>query len=256
MRMTSKTSILTILSMALSPLFLNGQASLQFEVVSIRPAPATARLFPRLQNDGSQMLARAASLRFLITQAYDLENYQLINNVKWIDNDLFTVTAKLPPASGGARIPEMLRNFLEDKFRLKAHYEKRSTKVYELVVAKSGPKLTTLRDGESPAAPLNPDPEQGVTLSAGETMSDLVKFLNARSGSAALGWPVVDHTGLNGRYKIWLTYSNHMDPDGRSGTLTIDYISELPRQLGLALRPTQSECTFFVIDHAVLPADQ
>ena len=42
----------------------------------------------------------------------------------------------------------MLRAVLEDRFRLKVHWEAREVPVYELTVAKSGAKLRAAKEGD------------------------------------------------------------------------------------------------------------
>jgi uncharacterized protein (TIGR03435 family) len=89
----------------------------------------------------------------------------------------------------------MLQSLLEDRFRLALHPETRTEPVYELVVAKGGPKL---KESAGPG----PDGTQGIL---GNRIGDvtvtnmpipsLVGFL-----SQQLGRSVVDKTGLSGKY--------------------------------------------------------
>lgn len=118
---------------------------------------------------------------------------------------------------------------------------------------KGGSKLQPLQDGETSPQPANSKPDE-MTLSAGTTIPELVRFLNLRVGTATLGWPVVDHTGLNGCFKIWITFANKPDPGGRSGTLDIDFLSDLPLQPGLRLVPAQAEFPYLVIESAERPS--
>ena len=48
---------------------------------------------------------------------------------------------KLSPAEAKARRERMMQSLLEDRFKLKAHSETRQAAVFELVIAKGGPKL-------------------------------------------------------------------------------------------------------------------
>ena len=76
------------------------------------------------------------------------------------------------------------------------------------------------------------------------------------TGAAALGWPVVDRTGLTGSYNLRLTVEIHADPDGRSGTWGVDYLTELPRQFGLRLSSARDDYQFLVIDQAEEPTPE
>jgi len=225
------------------------QSGREFEVASVKRAPPGEKLYQRLEIDSVRFFVRAAPLRYLINVAYGFDSYQLVGAPKWMDDDLYSITASILPPADHAQVMEMLRNLLTERFHLKVHEDTHQTKVYELVVAKGGEKLVPLPDGETPRPPPNPSLEQ-VTLNAGPSMPDLVRFLNQRVGAGSLGWPVVDHTGLHDRYKIFLTFSVKADPDGRSGTFDMDYLSELPRQIGLRLEPTRADYSFLVIDSA------
>jgi uncharacterized protein (TIGR03435 family) len=84
----------------------------------------------------------------------------------------------------------------------------------------------------------------------------MVKFLNMGTGPGSLGWPVVDRTGLTGTYNLRLTVEIHADPDGRSGTWGVDYLTEFPRQFGLRLQAARDDYQFLVIDHVEEPAPE
>lgn len=191
----------------------------------------------------------------MIKEAYGIEDFQLQGINGWMNGDLYTIAASIPAPSNHDQVMEMLRNLLADRFHLKTHFENRQVKAYELVVDKGGSKLKALAYGEMPSQPSNTSPEE-LTLNAGTTVADLVKFLNMRVNTPALGWPVVDHTGLTGRYQIWIKFSNKLDPGGRSGTVDIDFLSDLPIQLGLRLVPNRADFPFLVIDSADKPSEQ
>ena len=230
------------------------QTPRDFETASVRHSAAGAQV--RMEIDAVRFSARSSTLRSLIKEAFGVEDFLLQGVNGWMNGDLYTIEASIPVPSNHEQVMVMLRNLLTDRFHLKTHFETRQIKAYELVVDKGGPKLKSVADGEMPAQPSNTRPEKDLTLSAGTTIGDLVKFLNMRVNTPALGWPVVDHTGLTGRYQIWITFSNKLDPGGRSGSLDIDFLSELPLQLGLRLTPTRADFPFLVIDSADKPSEQ
>ncbi len=226
----------------------SAQPKVEFEAASIRRATTS---FPRrTEFDDVRFSAPASTLRSLITQAYGIDDYQLVGNSGWTNTEFWTVSAAMRPTRDRAQVMEMLRNLLADEFHLKAHLEIRRVKALELQLEKGGPKL--LSESTPPQQPPNISPGR-LTLSVAATLPELARYLSTRTGPDAPGWPVVDRTDLHGRYAIWLTFANQIDPDGRSGTLSIDYMTELPRQLGLRLSPTQADISFLVIDNAVRP---
>jgi uncharacterized protein (TIGR03435 family) len=142
----------------------------------------------------------------------------------------------------------MLRNLLAERFKLKVHQETRQVPAYALVLGRGGSKLQPVREG-APLSPLTMA-DQRATVPIGQTIADLVRWLNNRSGSQTIGRIVVDRTGLQGKYNIRLTFDNVVDPDGKSGRLDGDIPSSLSQQLGLKLQPAQADVTFLVIDEA------
>jgi len=112
------------------------------------------------------------------------------------------------------QIQEMLQKLLEDRFDLKFHREKRELSIYAITVSKGGPKLA-----KSPAT-RNGLPAQTGSGSGGQ---QLRKFTNNSMSDFALGMqafldrPVVDETGLTGRYNFVLKWtpdeSNTSDPN-------------------------------------------
>src|SRR5262249_49816418 len=58
------------------------------------------------------------------------------------------------------QLPLLLQSMLEDRFQLKAHIETRELPVYNLVVAKDGPKLK-LNEDQTPPGPPTPGAERG-----------------------------------------------------------------------------------------------
>ncbi|MGD0871432.1 MAG: TIGR03435 family protein [Bryobacteraceae bacterium] len=232
-------------------------ATPSFEVASVKTAAPGSRPYPRLDLDPGRLSARAASLRYLITEAYGVEDYCVVGTSGWVDSDLYTITASSAQPADHAQMMAMLRSLLAERFHLRMQQEDRQMPVFALTVAKGGSKLQPLREGESgvPPAAMSSFPER-VTLLVATTIPDLVKHLNTRTGAASLGRPVVDQTDLRGKYKIWLTFDNEMDPEGRGGRFDIDYPSALSQQLGLRLEPKRLSIQVWVVDQAEKPADR
>jgi bla regulator protein BlaR1 len=66
----------------------------------------------------------------------------------WINFDRYTIDAKADgPASPEMMRGPMMQSLLEDRFKLKIHRETREVPVYELTVAKGGPKLRVAQPG-------------------------------------------------------------------------------------------------------------
>jgi uncharacterized protein (TIGR03435 family) len=231
------------------------QDTLTFDAAMVKPAPAGARIGGYRIGPGN-LTAEAVPLHFLIGQAYGVSEYELKGISGWMDSQLYAISARAPSRVDHVQMMAMLRNLLADRFQLKVHQETRSAPVYMLVVGSSGSKLRPVRDG-GPTTPSTPAiTSERITLSIGKTVPDLIRFLNSRGGSMAIGRFVVDRTELQGQYDISLAFDNIADPDGKSGRLDGDIRSALSAQLGLKLQPAQADITFLVIDKAERPTDQ
>jgi uncharacterized protein (TIGR03435 family) len=124
-----------------------------------------------------------ATLRMLLQQGYSRSftggppgQIQIIGGPNWMDSDRYDIQATAD-CSGGVLSREqlqlMIQSMLEDRFQLKAHTDTREQPIYNLVVAKDGPKIKASEDqtspmlgpggppqpcGPAPAAPAGPPP--------------------------------------------------------------------------------------------------
>lgn len=205
-------------------------------------------------------------------------------NAKWINAERFTIDAKAEgPAIAEMMRGPMLRAILEDRFKLKIHRETREVPVYELTVAKGGPKLQAAKDGAcTPQTPGMTPPAarergKGPTLLCGGfhvsvdgkgsglyaesvTMADLC-FRFALS----LERDVIDKTGISGMYDVHLELTLADLPIGPrtvapsepgaepSATDPVGSVTAALRKLGLVLQPAKGLGEFLVIDRVELP---
>ena len=88
----------------------------------------------------------------LISYAYGANGYQIVGAPKWPWPTMFVIEAKgdseadakmaaLTEEQQRAEQQHMLQALLEERFKLKTHWETKEGDVYNLVVAKGGPKL-------------------------------------------------------------------------------------------------------------------
>jgi uncharacterized protein (TIGR03435 family) len=99
---------------------------------------------------GTQITKGSAEFNFvtlgdLIPYAYRLKPFQVAGPASMKDilrETRWNIQTRFPE-SNSSQVPEMLHAMLAERFKLTTHREKREQPVYELVVAKSGPKLGT-----------------------------------------------------------------------------------------------------------------
>jgi len=235
-----------------------------FEVAMIKPTGPDARgRFIRMQS-ANQFVAKNHSVKTLVAAAYNLSP-RTISGPAWIDSDRFDILAKTP----GAVRPNldeqmsMLRKLLTDRFKLTFHRERKELSIYALSVARNGSKLkeSTASPDASPEGPpplvfvLSP---QGASLPGrNATMAELASVLQR----AALDRPVVDRTGLSGRFDFNLEWMPDDTQFGGQGpwenheAIKPDLFAALQQQLGLKLEATRGPVEVLVIDQVGRPTE-
>src|SRR6185369_2271727 len=146
-------------------------------------------------------------LWYCLSFAYGMKSYQM-SGPNWLREARYDIMAKGPAGTRREDLPKMTQALLAERFKVQAHQETREIPAAVLTVGKDGPKLKE-------AAPESGDGQGGaqVGMSASEsgverlevkggTMSALVNTL-----TGLLGRPVVDKTGLTGRYDFTLEFS-------------------------------------------------
>jgi uncharacterized protein (TIGR03435 family) len=235
-----------------------------FEVATVKPTgPDPRGRWIRMQS-ANRFEARNHALRTLIAAADDLSPQAISGGPPWVDSDHWDILAKTP---GDVRpnLPEqmlMLRQLLNDRFKLVLRQVPKELPVYALTVAKGGAKLkesTTSPD----ASPEGPPPlvfalsTEVVRLSAlYATMGEFASVLQR----SPLDRPVIDRTGLSGRYDFNLEFAP--DETVWGGGLPRPENSQRPglfgavqQQLGLRLEATKGVIDALVIDAVERPPD-
>jgi uncharacterized protein (TIGR03435 family) len=247
--------------------------SIGFDVVSIkqsRSAQGGMTILSPLDSD--RILVKNATARAIIGEAYGIRLHDLIVGVPaWADSDAYDMDAKVAAADVGAfkkllpmqRNP-MLRSVLADRFHLKCHFETRALPAYALVIAKSGPKLTAVQPAILPDGQEDPggiDTGGGRIKGTGASMLPLVQLLQL-----LLGRPVLDRTGLTGRYNFTLrcapTYpamrpviNGEVRPLSAEEGALPDLFTAIQEQLGLRLKGVRGPVTVLVVDHIEKPTE-
>jgi uncharacterized protein (TIGR03435 family) len=214
-----------------------------FEAASIKPAEAAERHQPKSGGPGTRDPGRVrfvkATLAELLQTAYSLQSDQL-SGPDWIANpmsqDRYDLVATLPAGMSDEEFHSALRKLLVDRFDLAFRHETRQSPGYDLVVAKTGSKLTeaspstNAESSESARAPsrgkdgwpvLPSTVHMGRFMSGGTekflcqeiSMAEFARNLGSMVANsinldriAALP-RVSDRTGLPGKYSFRLEYA-------------------------------------------------
>lgn len=212
----------------------------------------------------------------LVSYAYGVDRYQIMGAPKWPFPTVFVIEAKsdsdaeakmasLTREQQSAEQQHMLQALLAERFKLITHWETKQGDVYNLVVAKGGPKLggqgsrppsaQELKDfGDKPAPALSQKNDgQGYDFTAhGCSMEEWAEELTGQFGR-----PVIDKTGLTGKYDFVLKYKGRWDRDRKADDLdpAPPMDRALQEQLGLKLEPAKGPTKLLVIDHIEKPSE-
>lgn len=239
--------------------------SQSFEVASIRPSgPKSIRGSEGGpgSKDPTRYTFGRADLEILLLIAYDVENFQ-VSSKSPLDRDEFDLAATLPANATKSEFRIMLRNLLAERFQMKLHIETREFPAFEMVAAKGGAKLGTAEAARLPSEvdfPQLTPGKPGVIASNSisgdyvvtriraqqQPVSRLAKLLRTTQPR-----PVVDKSGLTGKYDFTLQFSSEL-PDAATDSgvpsQLPDLNTALREQLGLQLVAKKLPFDVIVVD--------
>jgi uncharacterized protein (TIGR03435 family) len=232
-----------------------------FEVSTIKPASpdANGRSF-RLVG-ARRFTANNHTLKENIGFAYNLAPGLISGGPAWADSERYDIVGETPGESrlDNEQIRLMFRTLLADRFKLKFHREQKELSAYNLVLGKSAPKLkeSTAGPDKEPSLLIHGSPPGGAVLPARNgTMAMFASLLQR----VVMDRPVVDKTGLTGRYDFDLEFAvdgtrlGGTDPPlGGADSENKPDIFTAIQKLGLRLESTKALVEVLVIDHAEKP---
>jgi uncharacterized protein (TIGR03435 family) len=251
-----------------------GKRDYRFEVASVRPAdPPSGLHFNSPQFSPGRFRDEHDSLVGLAMQAFQTRGRYDIQFKDSMRSDYFAVNATVPEGATKADLPIMIQHLLEDRFGLVFHHEMRTMDGYELVVAKSGPRLTPSATPASeqsaakgpPIELKNGDLQFTKNGGSGMMSSGMTSTWRGRNKTMAslatdlgyqYGAPVKDATGLHGEYDFTLTFTSdaYMRPGSDASPAGDDVPpgypllrSALQKQLGLELVPVKNVAVDVVV---------
>jgi bla regulator protein blaR1 len=222
---------------------LGAVATLEFDILAQSPAPSFEVASIKRNKSGDGFVGRGfqpggttfvnVPVRQLIQQAYGVQPFQVIGGPAWINVDRFDITAKAEGTPPPDQMNLMLRSLLAERFKLVARPETRELPVYYLVKAREDgqlgaalkPSTVDCAAARGRLGPPGPPPGGGgpapgplancrMTMApgrlavAGQPMSQFATMLGPQ-----VQRPVIDKTGLTGRYDFEVSFM----PEGRGG---------------------------------------
>lgn len=238
-----------------------------FEVASIKPSKTNDNWFWNV-TPGGRILCRNCTLKRLMVLGYRVQEYQIVGGPAWISKDQFDIEAKpnTPSTPSDVDPRQMLRGLMEERFHLRVHTENRNGPVFALRVVKNGPPRSV---DQSPPEETQPPlgrnsamPRGALQMTAGSTFGKAIPIcLLARFLGQTLGRPVIDETGLAGRYDIDI----HWTPESFSINLPTgapapeedgpSLFTALQEQVGLKLESTTGPVQQLLIENVEWPSE-
>ena len=236
-----------------------GQAA--FEVASVKPKSAEGgAINTMLTYPGGRITCLGCRLRYLITEAFDVQPYQVSGGPGWLNDDRFDLEARPPAGSRASRanpplakLPmideqrEMLQALLADRFQLKYHLGEREGSVYFLVKTNKKLRLEPAKDKD--AFPWAGAPQGGGFGSNGMAGTNITTAQLSARLSQVLERPVIDKTGLDGAFDFKYEYAAD-DANQDRATAILTSVQEL----GLKLESGKGPVKTIVIERAEKPS--
>jgi uncharacterized protein (TIGR03435 family) len=219
-----------------------------FEVATIKPSLPDEQRSVVVQ--GTRLVTADTSLVDLMMFAYGVHSLQIVDGPEWLRTKKFDVVVQpsLPGRPSSAQMRSIIQELLADRFKLAFQHAQRELPVYRIVMAKGGPKLTpTTKE------------ERGTNTAAigfGEGMmavnnATLGEFASLMQRYVRLDRPIMDHTGIAGRYDFKLSWT----PDFSQYENAPSLYTAMQEQLGLKLEAVKEPADVLVIDHVEQPSE-
>jgi uncharacterized protein (TIGR03435 family) len=207
---------------------------------------------------GQTYVATNVPIQLMIKLMFHFKSSQISGGPGWLDTDLYDVEAKAGGPHNLDDLHVMFQNLLVDPFKLQYHKETRTLSAYELVVDKSGPRLTENHNPENFDIPIRPTGRGRFEA----THSSTSYF--SWSLSQRLDRPVIDETGLTGFYDFKLEWTPEPSPGLAAAPDAAanlppsngpDLFTAVREQLGLKLDSRKGPIEVMVIDHVERPSE-
>ena len=215
-----------------------------FEVASIR---ADGSGQETIEPGPASLTMRNARLISCIRWAYNVQDPQ-IDCPDFVHTTAFDVFAKSPGPVSVAVLRQMLQQLLTDRFHLAIHRENREMTVLVLTVSKGGHKLQPTDTEGTPNFTVGKMNATG----RGATIEPLIVLL-----SRELREPVIDQTGLTGRYNYFFDIDPYFSEESRkamSGAgpppdANAIVAVAMQKELGLKVEAKKAPVEVIVVDH-------
>jgi uncharacterized protein (TIGR03435 family) len=248
---------------ALKPRAMDPNADPAFEVATIKSSnPEEHRKFFRFRPDRFEGVNETVA--DMITFSYGFHHKQIVDAPAWTESEKFDISAK-PDTEGMPSLGQwktMVQKLLTDRFKLSFRRNQRELAVYVLAVGPAGAKLAESQGDPKGLPGIGFQRRMGDLSAFNVTMADFINFMTRNAG---LDRPILDQTGLTGRYDFKLNWT----PDDAQWSSVAPAVARpsddanaapplytaLQEQLGLKFSATKALAEVLIIDHVEKPSE-
>jgi len=224
----------------------------EFEVATIKPSQPNDPT-DGFHTRGRHIFIENQTVNKLVAFAYGLHEKQIAGGPEWLATDRFDIDG-VPDIEGTPSLKQqqgMVKRLLAERFMMAFHREKKELSVYAITVGKSGPKLTKSAD-DLIGLPSQDAEQHGTELA--------MKFKNMSMTDFGfcmqffLDRPIVDQTGLAGKYDFSLKWSFDETEASSNPNAAPGLFTAIQEQDGLKLDAVKAQADVIVVDHVERPS--
>lgn len=223
-----------------------------WEVATVKPSNPNDTWGQHIQMRGRYMALLDTTVEQFLLLGYGVQKGQLIGLPEWAKDEKWDVNG-VPDTDGQPslrQLEEMIQRILTERFGVTLHHEQREMPVFALAVAKGGPKV--IPDTSDPSGWFKQQNRTGngehVEQLKNIAMPELAQILQFH-----VDRPVVDQTGLKGRYDFDLRWATD-DGTATAADAPPGLFTAIQEQIGLKLEPVKAPADVLVIDKVERPA--
>lgn len=234
-----------------SPQTMPNHADPDWEVATVKPSDPNDTGGQHISLHGRHALLRDTTVEQFLLLGYGVQKSQLADLPDWATTQRWDVEG-VSDADGEptwSQLQKMMQKILAERFAMSLHHEQRVLPVYALTVAKGGPKMTpnTSDPNGWPHQQNGENDGRHVEALTNTSMADLALILQFH-----VDRPVIDRTGLKGRYDFKLQWTVDdapvTAPDAPPGLFTA-----IQDQIGLKLERVKAPADVLVVDKLERP---
>ncbi|HWB32000.1 MAG TPA: TIGR03435 family protein [Acidobacteriaceae bacterium] len=201
---------------------------------------------------GRHIIVGDRTVETILLLAYGMQRDQIVGGPEWIRTARFDADG-VPNVEGQPSLEQfrsMLRKLLAERFGLVTHREQRELSIYALTVGKDGPKMASSK-ADPNALQSDSDNQNGGQRSIQMTNATMDGFVLELLFNTDR--PVVNKTGLTGRYDFTLKWTFDETKAPADGSAAPSLFTAIQEQMGLKLDAVKAMADVLVIDKVERP---